>query len=98
VKKAFSSLKEIVGHDVACEPQWQMLWTELQDRFNEIDQFVPTITNAVTAWAEALTKICDEETNEEWIEEMLERVKGAGSMIRLELLVRIVDLYHCLKM
>jgi hypothetical protein len=87
VKKAFSSLKEIVGHDIACEPQWQLLWTELQDSFTEIDQFVPTIANAVASWAEALTQICDEGTNEEWTEEMLERVKQAGSMIRLELLV-----------
>jgi hypothetical protein len=46
---------------------------------------VPTIARTTSAWARALAEICDEEKNEEWVEELLEKLKAAGSMVRIEL-------------
>jgi hypothetical protein len=74
-----------VGLDVAIEPQWQMLWTELAGAFNEPELFAPTIADSVASWAGALGEICDDESNEDWTEELLEKVKASGSMIRIEL-------------
>jgi hypothetical protein len=85
VKKEFASLKAVLGLDIAAEPQWQLLWTELKTNFKEPDQFVPTIAGATASWARALKSICDIDENEDWVEELLERVKNAGSMLRLEL-------------
>lgn len=78
-------MKAVLGLDVAVEPQWQLLWAELKDSFKEQDQFVPTIARATSTWARALAEICDEEKNEEWVEEFLEKVKASGSMVRIEL-------------
>ena len=85
VKKEFASVKSVLGLDVSAEPQWQLLWTELKDNFKEQDQFVPNIAGATAAWARALKNICDMDENEEWVDELLERCKSAGSMLRLEL-------------
>lgn len=46
---------------------------------------MPTIASTTTAWARALGEVAEEESNEEWVEELLERAKGAGNMIRVEL-------------
>jgi hypothetical protein len=89
VKKEFASLKSVLGLDVSAEPQWQLLWTELKAHFKEPEQFVPNIASATAAWARALKNICDMDENEDWVEELLERVKSAGSMLRLELEVRL---------
>jgi hypothetical protein len=85
VQKALKELKETVGLDIAVEPQWPMLWTELSGAFKEPELFVPTIADSVASWAGALGEICDDDCNEAWTEQFLEKAKASGSMIRIEL-------------
>jgi hypothetical protein len=90
VQRSFAKIKDVVGHDVSINPEWYILWAELKQLFSEPGGFVPMIASGVTAWAAALVEIAENDSNEDWTEEMLEQVGGAG-WIKVILGVSIVE-------
>jgi hypothetical protein len=77
VQKAITEVRKLIGHDVVIEPEWQLLWAELQKHYSDNSRFVPDIAKVVIAWCRSLCEIADDDRNEQWTETLLERLKAA---------------------
>ncbi|KAF2495273.1 hypothetical protein BU16DRAFT_527149 [Lophium mytilinum] len=87
LQKAQKALSDLVGYRIDCEPEWQMLWAELQPHYPDTSTFIPSVCAVVSAWCDALTTLLDDEKNEEWTEKVLEELgKTHKVKIRLEVL------------
>ncbi|KAK8098510.1 uncharacterized protein PG998_013996 [Apiospora kogelbergensis] len=86
VRKSLAKLRELLGLDVAVEPEWPLLLAALNDAYPDKQGLVPVVAQCVRVWADVLvTVLQDEEANEEWIETLLDR---AGGLVRLYLEVQ----------
>lgn len=83
VQKSMAKLCTTLGHPVHITPQWQLLWTDLESTYEDSGIFVPNIASAVAAWCTSMDTLLDKDGNEEWTEELLEKIK-AGLNLRLE--------------
>jgi hypothetical protein len=52
---------------------------------------VPAIAASVAAWARALDEIVGKDENEEWTEELLEKIKESGGRLKIVLQVRYLS-------
>ena len=67
----------MIGHDVLIEPEWQLLWPELQKHYEDNSRFVPDVARAVVAWCRSLCELAEDDSNEEWTEQLLEKLKSS---------------------
>lgn len=87
VQTSIAEVKKLIGHDVSIEPEWQLLWAELQQHYDEdADRFAPDIARAVIAWCRSLCEMAEDDSNEAWTEVLLERLK---SVHRLDVLLNV---------
>lgn len=85
LQKAQKVLADLIGYQIHSEPEWHMLWAELQPNFPDMSTFIPSISSIVTAWCNALTTILDDDKNSEWTEQLLEELSNTNTLkIRLE--------------
>ena len=77
VQKAFREVKTLIGHEVAAEPEWHLLWAEMQKHYEDNSRFVPDVVQAVVTWCRDLCDMAEDDTNEEWTEALLEKLKAA---------------------
>ena len=40
VQGAIAEVKNLIGHDVLIEPEWQLLWAEMQKNYDDNSKFV----------------------------------------------------------
>ncbi|KAJ3037524.1 hypothetical protein HDV00_001637 [Rhizophlyctis rosea] len=80
VQKAFTDLKAIIGYPVQIEPEWPLLWNELQECAADKDTFIPLITQVVVEWCRLVGKLAENEDEGGWTEQMLERVARTQSV------------------
>jgi hypothetical protein len=66
-----------VGVDIIIRPEWQALFAELESVYTDKATFVPAVVSCVHAWSQALTSLLDDEDNQEWTDELLERAEGS---------------------
>jgi hypothetical protein len=76
VQTSIAEVKKLIGHDVLIEPEWQLLWAELQKHYEDPSRFVPDIARAVVAWCRSLCEAAEDDSNEEWTETLLEKLKS----------------------
>ncbi|OCK83714.1 hypothetical protein K432DRAFT_321727 [Lepidopterella palustris CBS 459.81] len=85
LQKAQKALSELIGYKIQCEPEWPMLWTELQPYFPDTSTFIPSVCSTLVAWCNALTTLLDDDSNSEWTELALEELSKASVLrIRIE--------------
>jgi hypothetical protein len=77
VQTTFRKLEELIGYGVSCEPEWSMLWSELQSAYPDKDNFVPAIARIVDAWCSSLAWRLEQQDAkfDEWTELLLEKLK-----------------------
>lgn len=92
VQKSFKKLAEVVGYPVSCEPEWQMLWQELETIYADKTTFVPTIAGVIETWCHALSRRLEDDRHEAWTETFLEKL---GAVHTVKLLVH-VNCHHTL--
>ncbi|KAK8116318.1 hypothetical protein PG984_012820 [Apiospora sp. TS-2023a] len=86
VRQSLKKLRELLGLDVAVEPEWPLLLAALDDAYPDKQALVPAVAQCVRVLCDVLAAaLQDEESNEEWIETLLER---AGGLLRLFLEVQ----------
>ncbi|KAK7931754.1 hypothetical protein PG985_002466 [Apiospora marii] len=87
VRQSLKKLREILGLDVAVEPEWPLLVAAIDDdAYPDKQTLVPAVAQCVRVLCDVLAAVLqDEEANEEWIETLLER---AGGLLRLFLEVQ----------
>lgn len=76
VQISIADVKKLLGHEVIIEPEWQLLWAELQKHYEDPGRFVPDVARAVVTWCRSLCEMAENDANEEWTENFLEKLKG----------------------
>ena len=73
---------------MAADPEWKQLLPELSKTVKgSQDALVPAVASCVGAWARALDELVGKDENEEWTEELLERIKEGGGRLKIVLQV-----------
>lgn len=78
------SLQDLLGHEVAIDPEWQILLAELDEFYPDKANFVQTVAGCVQTWAKSMTELLDDSANEEWTETVLEKSKFGRLRLYLE--------------
>ncbi|KAK7942920.1 uncharacterized protein PG986_012033 [Apiospora aurea] len=87
VRKSLKTLREILGLDVAVEPEWPLLLAALDGSYPDKQTLVPAVAQCVRVWCDLLAAALeDEDATAEWAETLLER---AGGLLRLFLEVQV---------
>ena len=76
MQSSFAQLSKLIGYPVSIEPEWQLLWTELQKSFPDAGTFVPEFARGVVLWCNTLNNLADDESNESWTELLLEKLSN----------------------
>ncbi|KAK8069603.1 hypothetical protein PG994_006219 [Apiospora phragmitis] len=77
VRKSLKKLSEILGLDVAVEPEWPLLLAALDGSYLDKQALVPAVAQCVRVWCDLLAAALeDEDANAEWTETLLERADG----------------------
>lgn len=76
-------LKDVLGLDVYCEPQWQILVSELGSFWEDKGELVSSVAFFVHVWFEALTELLDGEAHETWTDTVLTKVRELTSRLNL---------------
>ena len=76
VQKRIAEVRQLIGHEVSIEPEWQLLWAELQKHYEDNSRFVPDVARVVSTWCQSLCEMAEEDSNEEWTETLLEKLKS----------------------
>lgn len=86
LQTTLKSLQDLLGHEIALDPEWQILLAELDEFYPDKANFVQTIAGCVQTWAKSLTELLEDDSpgNEEWIETVLEKSKFGRLRIYLE--------------
>ena len=80
VQKSFGKLAEVIGYPVTCEPEWHMIFTELESANPDKTTFVPAISILVEAWSATLLRRLEDDSFAAWTEELLQKLKPAGAV------------------
>lgn len=83
VQKAIKGLKDTLGLEVYCEPQWPILIAELQKIYEDKAQLVSFVVRSIRAWLETFTVALDDPDAEGWAESVLDRIRGVASRLNV---------------
>jgi len=89
VQASLAKLQSIIGYEVCISPEWPLLLAALGDHYSDKGNFVPAVAGVVKAWSEAAAQLLEDDNNEEWTEEVLDKLKESGSRLRLVLEVSL---------
>jgi hypothetical protein len=73
----------VLGLDVHCEPQWQILVTELENVWEDKHQLVASVASFVQTWVESFTEIAENEDQEAWTYKLLNKVEELTQRLNL---------------
>lgn len=90
VQKSIAKLKSTLGVPIHIIPQWQLLWADLQPIYQDMGIFVPNLASVVYCWCTSLEALLDKGENEEWTEELLEKL-GSTHGLNMRLEVKMVS-------
>lgn len=85
LQKTFQRLQDVLGHEVAVQPEWPLLLAELEGIYSDKADLVVVVAACVETWCKALIELLEDESNEEWVDTLLDHVKPR---LRLVLEVR----------
>ncbi|KAJ4321354.1 hypothetical protein N0V84_005386 [Fusarium piperis] len=91
-QKAIKSLKEVLGLEVHCEPEWPILVSELDNVWEDKTQLIASVASFLQTWFQVLTELLDDESQEEWTDKLLTKINELCS--RLNLIVEISESEH----
>lgn len=82
-QKAIKGLKDVLGLEVYCEPQWPILIAGLEKIYEDKAQLVNFVVRSIQAWLETFTAALDEPDAEGWAESVLDRIRGVASRLNV---------------
>ncbi|KAM0431008.1 hypothetical protein ACHAPT_005642 [Fusarium lateritium] len=91
-QKAIKSLKDVLGLEVHCEPEWPILVSELDNVWEDKNQLVASVASFLQTWFQVLTELLDDSNQEEWADKLLTKINELCS--RLNLIVEVSESEH----
>lgn len=93
MQKAFGKLKDVVGLEVICNTEWDLLWVELESKFPDSATFAPNVAGVVVAWCYSLAARLEDEKFIAWTETVVDKLESAGSIkLKLQVIGSIIIL------
>jgi len=83
VQKAFSDLSSTLGYEIVANPEWALLLAEVGPLYSDQSSFVPAVAGTVSCWVKALAELLEDDNNETWTDELLEKLKSSWSKLRI---------------
>ena len=92
IQRQIERVKTVIGLSVSCQIDWVTLYHDLQPYFKEeqLSQFVPHVSVVVRAWCEALVIKAEQESSEDWTDELLNKL-GPAQTINLHIQVSCLN-------
>ncbi|POR37051.1 Uncharacterized protein TPAR_02754 [Tolypocladium paradoxum] len=86
-RKALQSLQDILGRDVLCEPQWQLLHELLVSAYPDGGAVISAVSSFVQAWCLGVSELLEDgDAGEAWGEKLLEAMTASsGGALKLML-------------
>ncbi|KAF4462927.1 cytochrome family 51 (sterol 14-demethylase) [Fusarium albosuccineum] len=88
-QNAIKNLKEVLGLQIYCEPEWPILVSELGNVWEDKSQLVASVVSFLQTWFQTLTELLEDSTQEEWADTLLNRINELCS--RLNLIVEVSE-------
>ncbi|KAM0348702.1 hypothetical protein ACHAPU_004139 [Fusarium lateritium] len=82
-QKSMAKLKAVLGLEVHCEPQWPILVSELENVWEDKSQLVASVALFVQTWVEALAELLEDETQEDWTDALLTKIRALTARLNL---------------
>ncbi|KAH7018296.1 uncharacterized protein B0I36DRAFT_335688 [Microdochium trichocladiopsis] len=76
LQNTLKKLREVIGVEIVVDPEWQLLFAELDTAYNDKAQFVADVVSCVFEWANALVYLAEKEDYSDWAEKLLDKAKG----------------------
>lgn len=69
---------------VKCDPEWQILVTELRAKYDQnANDLVASVTGLIRALCVALTELADDESDSSWADKLWEKLGGGPRTLSL---------------
>ncbi|KAF4454766.1 hypothetical protein F53441_2844 [Fusarium austroafricanum] len=82
-QESMRNLKNLLGLDVHCEPEWQILVSELGSIWEDKSQLVSSVALFTQTWFDALGELLEDETHEAWTDKVLTKIRELTSRLNL---------------
>ncbi|KAH7144411.1 hypothetical protein B0J13DRAFT_44282 [Dactylonectria estremocensis] len=89
IQTAIKEVKDVLGLDVYCEPEWPILISELESVYDDKAQLIEAVIGILQVWFSTLAEILDDSTQEVWSEKVVEKIHEFTS--RLNVVVEASD-------
>ena len=78
--KKTADLTAILGCPISLDPEWAMLWKNLQIYYPDPSTFVPGIAQVIIMWCDAMVAWLESDDNEDQVDKMLDGLKARGKL------------------
>ncbi|KAF5020806.1 hypothetical protein F66182_7166 [Fusarium sp. NRRL 66182] len=82
-QKSVKNLRDVLGLEVHCEPQWPILVSELGNIWEDKGQLVVSVTSFLQTWFQVLIDLVEDETHQDWTDKLLTRIRESTSRVNL---------------
>ncbi|KAK7426104.1 hypothetical protein QQZ08_007414 [Neonectria magnoliae] len=83
VQKAIKEVKELLGLNVHCEPEWPILISELKTVYEDKAQLIGAVVGILQTWFATLAEILDDSSQDAWSENVVEKINELTSKLKL---------------
>ncbi|KAF6815600.1 hypothetical protein CSOJ01_03487 [Colletotrichum sojae] len=83
LRKSIKDLEAVLGLDVDVEPEWQLLLSELDAEYPDKGDFAAAVAGTVETWCKAAAELLNDDKNEDWAENLLEKLNSTHHRLRL---------------
>lgn len=71
---AIKRVRDTLGIDVHCQPEWTILVAELDKIYEDNAQLIAFVVGSLRVWFETLAELLDDANHETWSEKLLSRI------------------------
>lgn len=75
VHDAIQRLKDVLGRTITCEPDFPILFAELEAQYDDKGDVITAITSCIQVWFTVLADMVDDDNNEDWGYNMLDTLQ-----------------------
>lgn len=83
-------VKEILGIDVRCVPEWNILMSELERTYEDKATLVGFVVTSLQVWFETMAVLLEDESLDPWPDRLLDRIQEVSHVLRVVVEVCIV--------
>lgn len=83
LQKSIKEVKDLLGLDVYCEPEWSIIVSDLERAYDDKGQLVQAVVGVLHAWFVTVAELMDDESHEAWSEKVVEKVREFASRLKV---------------